>query len=351
MAETQKRGNDELTLVPAKRNRTDLVVASSDGRTKAIVAGGPPRTSSLLAPVMLLTGHQGEVMTAKFNPSGSVIASASQDRKIFLWNTYGECENFAALVGHGNAILEVAWSHDGTQLYSASVDKTCAVWDAHVGTRVRRFRGHTGIVNSCYAARLGDPLVVTGSDDSTVKVWDARHRNCNKTINTKFPVTAACFGGRDDTVIAGGLDNTIHVYDLRNSAAELFTLSGHTDTVTGIRLSPDGTQLLSNAMDNTVRIWDVQPYCATERLQKVFVGAFHNFEKNLIKCAWSPDGRRIGCGSADRNVYVWDVTTRNLLYALPGHKGSVNEVDFHPKEPIVLSASSDQRLYLGELSL
>jgi len=38
--------------------------------------------------------------------------------------------------------------------------------------------------------------------------------------------------------------------------------------------------------------------------------------------------------SETSNVYVWDVASRNLMYCLPGHKGSVNEVDFHPKEPI-----------------
>lgn len=54
-------------------------------------------------------------------------------------------------------------------------------------------------------------------------------------------------------------------------------------------------------------------------------------------------------GSADRHVYIWDVASRRILYKLPGHKGSVNEVVFHPKEPIVLSASSDKTLYLGEI--
>ncbi len=118
------------------------------------------------------------------------------------------------------------------------------------------------------------------------QVWDARRRNFLHTITLKYQVTATCFGGRDDTVIVGGLDNTIHVYDLRN-LSEVITLQGHTgarpllclqspvlykdlvgfidvfqscvlcilhfsaDTITGLRLSPDGTQLLSNAMDNT----------------------------------------------------------------------------------------------------
>jgi len=129
-----------------------------------------------------------------------------------------------------------------------------------------------------------------------------------------------------------------------------FSLIGHSDTLTSLRLSPDGSYLLSNAMDSSLRIWDVRPYAPVDRCIKMFTGAVHNFEKNLIRSNWSPDGRRITSGSADRFVYVSDTTTRQILYKLPGHVGSVNEVDFHPKEPIVASASSDRKIFLGEIS-
>lgn len=59
---------------------------------------------------------------------------------------------------------------------------------------------------------------------------------------------------------------------------------------------------------------------------------------------------QVTAGSADRMVNIWDVATRKLLYKLPGHGGSVNDATFHPKEPIIASASSDKKLYLGELA-
>ena len=68
-----------------------------------------------------------------------------------------------------------------------------------------------------------------------------------------------------------------------------YTLEGHKDTVTGLKLSPDGNHVLSNSMDNTVVMWDVRNY-APQRKVCTFVGAQHGFEKNLIKCAWTPDG-------------------------------------------------------------
>ena len=56
--------------------------------------------------------------------------------------------------------------------------------------------------------------------------------------------------------------------------------------------------------------------------------------QNMLRVAWAPDGSKVAAGSGDRFVYVWDTTTRRILYKLPGHAGSVNEVDFHPFEPI-----------------
>jgi len=141
------------------------------------------------------------------------------------------------------------------------------------------------------------------------------------------------------------------VYGICEKGDVMFALRGHTDTITGMRLSPDGSYLLTNAMDNSVRIWDIRPYVPVQRCVKIFQGVQHNFEKNLLKCSWSPDGSKISAGSADRFVYVWDTTTRNLLYKLPGHHGSVNEVDFHPTEPIIASGSSDRNIFLGEIAV
>jgi Prp8 binding protein len=60
---------------------------------------------------------------------------------------------------------------------------------------------------------------------------------------------------------------------------------------------------------------------------------FYKFQ-NLLRCSWSLDGTKISAGSADRFVYIWDTTSRRIIYKLPGHNGSVNDVVFHPKEPI-----------------
>ena len=58
---------------------------------------GIKRTSNLLAPIMQLTGHGGEVYSVRFNPDGECLASGSFDKLIYLWKTYGECPNYMVL--------------------------------------------------------------------------------------------------------------------------------------------------------------------------------------------------------------------------------------------------------------
>ena len=132
------------------------------------------------------------------------------------------------------------------------------------------------------------------------------------------------FSRNNDIVLFGGVDNTIRGLNIRKRQVE-YTLVGHMDTVTGLSLSPDGSKLLSNAMDNTVRCWDVLPFSANPtREEKVFLGATHNVERNLLRCSWSKDMKLVTAGSADRTTNVWDFETTALKHRLGGHTGSVN---------------------------
>lgn len=246
------------------------------------------------------------------------------------------------------AILELHFSTSGENIYTCSTDKFVSVWSVETGQRIRKMKGHQNFVNSVGNARRGLETLVSGSDDNTIKIWDARKKFVCHTLNNDYQVTATCLNDTAEQVISGGIDNDVKVWDIRKNEV-VFNLRGHSDTITGLSLSPCGSYVLSNSMDNTCRVWDIRPYCSTDRCKAIFQGHTHNFEKNLLRCRWSKDGSMVAAGSADRFVYVWDVNSKKILYKLPGHQGSVNCVDFHPMEPIILSASSDKTLYIGEL--
>lgn len=163
------------------------------------------------------------------------------------------------------------------------------------------------------------------------QLWDTRTKDAVSFIPTDFPITAIALSEAGNELFTGGIDNDIKVWDLRKKAVT-YSLLGHTDTITSLQLSPDNTTLLSNAHDSTVRTWDVRPFAPADRRKLTYDGAPTGQERNLLKASWDPKGERIAAGSGDQSVAIWEARTGKLLHKLPGHRGAVNDVRFHPRD-------------------
>merc|ERR1712168_231621 len=205
-----KRKAEETELVPVDKKLKNEVSQNKSSNSKT-----PSRTSSLFAPIMLLTGHESEIFCCKFNPEGDIIASAGNDRVIFLWSTFGECDNLHTMRGHSGAITELKFSTDGERIYTCSVDKTIAVWDLNVGDRIKKLKGHAGFINTLDVARRGPTVICTGSDDGTTKLWDTRSKTPVSSFQNVYQVTAVQFNDTAEQILTGGIDNDVKVWDLR----------------------------------------------------------------------------------------------------------------------------------------
>ncbi|EGG07925.1 uncharacterized protein MELLADRAFT_71582 [Melampsora larici-populina 98AG31] len=360
-----KRPSEDGALI-SKRAKADeenhqQLIVSSDGSGKGQLIQSVKRTSGLAAPIMVLSGHTAEVLDVKFDSSGDHLASASADRTINLWSVYGEeCRNYGLLKGPKGAIMSIDFSpiRPLERLYAASVDRTVTTFDLHTGIPSRRHRGHTGIVNSISISSTSSrDLIASGSDDGTVKIWCEDEKDAVDEVELNYPITAVQWSADGQQLFIGGIDNDVHCFDLRKKEVS-WSLRAHTDTISGLRLSPDGSFLLSSAFDDTLRIWDVRPFAPVNnlngphyppRLVKTLLGAPSGHDNQLRTPSWDPSGDRVAVGAADRSLTIWHVNTGNILYKLPGHKGTVTSCDFHPKEPIIASGGVDRQVFLGEL--
>ncbi|MEM9273128.1 MAG: trypsin-like peptidase domain-containing protein [Cyanobacteria bacterium P01_F01_bin.143] len=156
--------------------------------------------------------------------------------------------------------------------------------------------GHFGDVNAI--AMQGD-IVVTGSEDATVKVWNrASGKLQNTLIGHGAPVTAVAI--TDKIIVTGSQDATIRLWDLE-TGEEKTVLDDHGASVDAIATSKDGTILVSGSGDDTVKVWDLN----TTKLLKTFKG----HKAPVYSVAISDNKQTIVSGSEDKSIKLWNLSS------------------------------------------
>lgn len=109
------------------------------------------------------------------NGESERLVSGSDDFTLFLWRPEEEKKPIARLAGHQQLINDVRFSPDARLIASASFDKSVKLWDGRTGKFLATFRGHVSRVYQV-AWSADSRLMCSGSSDSTLKVWDVPSR-------------------------------------------------------------------------------------------------------------------------------------------------------------------------------
>ncbi|WP_370088543.1 NB-ARC domain-containing protein, partial [Streptacidiphilus sp. MAP12-16] len=128
-------------------------------------------------------------------------------------------------------------------------------------------------------------------------------------------------------------DSTVRVWD-RATGRQTATLTGHTSWVKRVAISPDGTWLATTSNDSTVRVWDR----GTGRQTATLTG----HTDWVTGVAISPDGTWLATTSNDSTVRVWDRGTGRQTATLTGHTGSVRGVAISPDGTWLATSGSDR---------
>jgi WD40 repeat protein len=271
----------------------------------------------------------------------SIVGSNKDTEGEKRWQTVFGLLRQRAILTHPHFVYCAAFSPDGTQIVSGSQDQTVRVWDASTGTILHTLQGHTGYISSVEVS-LDGTRIVSGSHDHTVRIWDASTGVPIQTLegHTDYVLSVA-FSPDGTYVVSGSGDKTIRVWDT-STGIVLHTLGSHADEVNSVAFSLDGSYIISGSDDRTIRIWTV----SAGRVLRTLEG--HAGWVNSVQ--FSPDGTRITSGSSDQTVRVWDAITGALLHTLQGYTNYIGSVVFSPDGTRIASGSHDHTVRVWDVS-
>ncbi|BCL37795.1 AAA-like domain-containing protein [Nostoc sp. MS1] len=282
----------------------------------------------------ILEGHQGYVMQARFSPDGKLIATASYDNTVKLWNSDGK---EILTIPHTSQLIDVSFSPDGQIIATASRDGVTRLWNLQ-GKLLVPLKGHKNDVLSVRFSRDGK-IIATASTDKTVKLWSLNGRLL-KTLNGHSASVFDISFSRDGKIATASADKKVNLWDAQGKLIK--TMNEHQASVLNVNFSPDDKTLVSVDKDGTFISWNL------EKTQLLTQRLIHPAKLSTV--AFSPDGEIIATATQDGTIRLWSSRDSTLLETLNGHKGGVTSLTFNPQGNILASTSYDKTVKLWQLN-
>ena len=319
--------NLQKDVIENKRSTEDLIVIVY--QPQAVF-----RVRSVTRCTATLSGHTEAILSIAFSPCGNMLATASGDTTVRLWDLDTETPKHT-LQGHTNWVQLVHWSPDGKFLVSGSMDKTIKIWNPESGKLMGTLKAHTQSITSI----AFQPLHLSGpntkfastSRDCTTRIWDAVTRTCLFTLaQHTAPVTCVKWSG-NNLIYTASRDKTIKVWDSERGVL-VRTLSGHAHWINNLALSSDFV-LRTGGFDHTGKV-----FASRDEMISAAKTRYEDFIKGKTEL--------IASGSDDYTIILWKSGEKQPIARMTGHQQLVNQLQFSPDGTVLASAAFDKSVKL-----
>ena len=262
--------------------------------------------------------------------SAQYLLTGSTDRTIRLFNPAKGNLIQKYIGAHGYEVLDLAVTQDNTTFASVGGDKLVFLWDVATARTVRRWEGHSSRVNAVAFAGESDSVIVSGSYDATVKLWDGKSQSYKPLMSlgeAKDSISSVLVAGWE--VLAGCVDGRVRTYDVRQGRC-VVDVVGH--PVTSLAGTKDNATVLTSTLDSTLRLFDRRD---GKVLQSFRDEDFTN-ENYRIRAALGMNDSVVISGSEDGHIFVWDLVEGKVVHRL--RHTSLTSVAGESKRKDVVSA-------------
>ncbi|MGL6338588.1 MAG: AAA-like domain-containing protein, partial [Waterburya sp.] len=300
-----------------------IASASSDNTVKIWQADG-----KLLS---TLKGHQDSVIDVAFSPQGKILASTGEDNTIKLWSSQGILQK--TISGHQGSVYQVNFSPQGDILASGSEDKTIRLWNTSNGKLRQVLVGHQSEILAINFSRDGK-FIASGDRNGQLKLWTRDGKLLQTFTAHQLPIRGIDFSPDGQYLVTGGDDLVAKIWTKDGKLSK--TLSGYDAPVTAVKYAPDGKIIATSSWDNSVKLWHPD-------------GTLHSnlqgHQARVWGLDWSPNGDYLATAGWDNVVKLWKITDP-LVHTFYGHEATVLGLAFQPQGQYIASASDDRTVKL-----
>lgn len=340
--ETTDTRNDDKRYKPRNINKIRSLVATDENGLKH------QHRFSRRTPLSWARMH-GDIATVELLLDTNIIDNNSEDnhgRKLLRWALDEGSYDIVRLMlqryklaylrkfcGHRRPVCSVAFSHDSKLILSGSEDETIKLWDSATSECLHTFQGHKDIV-ATVAFSHDSKLVLSGSRDHTIRLWDSTTSEHLHTFRGhKRTVHSVTFSHNSKFVLSGSYDSNIKLWDAATGEC-LRTFRDHTGPVLSVAFSHDSKLVASGSSDTMIMLWN----SATGTHLRTFQG----HSDQVLSVAFSYDSKLILSGSADKTIKLWDSEAGKCLQTFQGHNEYVYSIAFSHDSKLVVSGSADK---------
>lgn len=318
---------DNVTSLAFSPNGATLATAGLDEtiRLCRVADGG----------LLFSLAHGSDVYAVAFSANGQTLASGGWGNTIKLWNPQSGILN-DSLFGHTGPVLALAFAPDSRTLASASWYPEYAIrlWRDREGARPPRLTNHT---SSIYELVFTPNHGLISAADTTARFWDGSQGRFLGSINTATDAATMALSPDGQLLALPGLNNVVNIYRASDRAL-IQTLVGHTDQITGLAFSHDGTLLASGAFFNgsndRIKVWRLSTGSVVRELSGQFLfGPFIGINFSA--------GDAFIAASCEGTPAVWRVSDGAFIRSFPG----IGPARFSPDGTLLAIGSDPIRVY------